>query len=160
MNNIKTALISYYGEQGCKLKVSIQPDDKKHTFISISIPWDPEDVNFNQITSQPDYSSKGENEDLDEQWRKYNKAEVAMQKEAILLAMTYGLIDAEIAHQAKFSKKYYCSCGCSKGWVLKDCKGRFISIEITSPKKEEQTRQKMVDILSEQETKTLASMMI
>lgn len=155
--------VNYFGEE-CTLKVTYRLESytskKRHTFVSLSLPWSPEDKQIDGFTSMPWITSKGDDKENDKLWRKYNKAELRMQKEVIQMAAHAGFIPSNLVNELKFSRKYLCSCGCSPGWVSKDYGRKNYWISIISPTKElwrENTRQ---DALSKQEERTLASMVI
>jgi hypothetical protein len=155
--------INYFGER-CKLKVSKKlvnmSDRKRHTFVSMSLPHDPEDVQFQGITERPEYTRKGENLLVDKQWRVYNKAELKMQKDVIDMAVHSGLFPRELANEIKFSRTYLCSCGCSPGWVSRDYRRTHWWIEVVSPRKVQEREEWFKDYKSQQEERTLESMVI
>lgn len=160
---IKSTEIDYHGER-CTLEVALRHEDinqrKRHTFVSLYLPWDPEDQAISWINERPYPSRKGEDTDNDKLWRKYNKLEIKLMQEAIDLAVTNNFIPEEIGKHLKFSRTYYCSCGCSPGFVYKDYGRKKYSITITSPSKELEKANRTKDILSQAEERTLASMVI
>lgn len=162
-NKEQSTQVNYFGEE-CTLKVSSRMEDlnfkKRHTFVSLSLPWSPEDKMVDGFTVQPPYSRKGDDAGVDKLWRKYNKAEVRMQKEVIQLAAHAGFIPSELVPGLKFSRKYLCSCGCSPGWVSKDYGSKKYWISIVSPSKKTARDEIREQALSSQEAKTLASMVI
>lgn len=156
----KSTHIKYCGED-CVLKVSISPaQEKKHTWVFIDTPWSPEEINYNGITRRPPYDGYVKGDETDKEWKRYNKAELALQKQAIELAVKENILPAGDAEGLKFSRRGYCSCGCSRGWTKRDYSYRTIWITIESPKKEKATKEWLAKYRSEQELKTLNSMVI
>ena len=133
---------------------------RKHTMVSISNPFDPEDLNWNGITERPEPSIKGEDPTNDKLWKKYNKAELEIQKVIIDRAVEKGLLDENIAKELKWSRTAMCSCGCSPSWVSKDYGRQTIWLTVTSPSKEQEAKERQLAYKQQQEEKTLASMMI
>ena len=133
---------------------------RKHTMVSICNPFDPEELNWNGITQRPEYSNKGEDKDNDKLWRKYNKAELGIQRVIINQAVKDGLLDENIAKELKWSRTAMCSCGCSPSWVSKDYGRQTIWLTVTSPSKEQEKKQRQLEYASKKEAETLSSMMI
>jgi hypothetical protein len=133
---------------------------QKHTILYIGNPFDPEDLNFNGIKERPEPSVKGEDLENDKAWKKYNRAEVAIQKKIIDRAAEANLIDKDIVSKLKWSRKAGCGCGCSPGWKLSDHGRRSIWLTVTSPSKEEEKRQRQKEYASKKEAETLASLCI
>lgn len=74
------------------------------------------------VMVQPAYTTFGDNAENDKAWRKYNKLEVAAQRDALDEALA-ALEGVEVArHYADlaptFSRRAGCSCGCSPGFRL------------------------------------------
>jgi hypothetical protein len=155
--------VNYFGEE-CTLKVTARLESytskKRHTFVSLNLPWDPEDKQIDGFTEQPPYSVKGDDKENDKLWRRYNKTEIRMQKEVIQMAAHAGMIPSELVNELKFSRKYLCSCGCSPGWVSKDYRRMNYWISISSPSKELERESIRQNAISKQEERTLASMVI
>jgi len=161
MNNTTTIT---FNEEVCSLESSrtLEPygSRQKHTILYISNPFDPEDLKHSGITKRPEYSHKGEDKELDKEWRKYNKAELMIQKRIINQAVRDGLLDKDLAAELKFSRKAGCQCGCSPGWKSRDYRRQSIWLKVTSPSKEQEKKERNKDYAAEQEAKTLASMVI
>jgi hypothetical protein len=153
-----------FNEEVCTLTSSRQQESysskQKHTVISISNPFDPEDLNWNGITEQPEHSVKGDDKATDKAWRKYNKAELEIQRIIIDRAVEDGLIDQNIAGELKWSRTAMCSCGCSPGWKAKDFGRQTIWLRVTSPSKEAERKQRELEYASKREAETLASVVI
>jgi hypothetical protein len=128
--------------------------------VSICNPFDPEELNWNGITERPEYSVKGDDKAIDKLWRKYNKAELEIQRVIINQAVEAGLIKDNIAKQLKWSRTAMCSCGCSPGWKAKDFGRQTIWLTVTSPSKEQEKKERRQAQESEKEQRTLASMII
>lgn len=133
---------------------------QKHTIVYVSNPFDPEELNWNGITEQPEPSVKGKDPANDKLWRKYNKAELELEKIIINQAVEEGLLDENIAKELKWSRTAGCKCGCSKGWVSKDYGRQTIWLTVTSPSKEQEKKQRQLEYASKKEAETLSSMMI
>jgi len=163
MRDKKSTSINYFGEE-CKLEVGTLYNDykekKRHTFVSVSSPWNPEDKLVDGFTAMPEPTLKGEDPANDKLWRKYNKAEVKMMQEVINMAAHAGFIPSELPSQLKYSKRYMCSCGCSPGFVHKDYGRKTIYINIISPSKELEKSERYKKIIADQEERTLESMVI
>lgn len=161
---MKTATTIQFNEEVCSLSyhytLEHSSSKQKHTIVYISNPFSPEDINYKGITEQPEYSKKGDDVELDKAWRKYNKAELDMQKTIINRAVATGLIDSEFAKQLKWSRKAGCSCGCSPGWRARDFGRKSVWLTVKSPSKEEEIRIRQQDYLSTKEAETLASVVI
>lgn len=159
----KTTTIKF-NEEVCSLECKIRPEHygsrQRHTILYVSNPFDPEDLRYSGITKRPEYTRKGDFPEIDKEWRRYNKAEVQIQKKIIAKAVQDGLIDANLAQELKFSTKAGCSCGCSPGWRSRDYRRQSIWLTVTSPSKEQEKKERYRDIMAEQEAKTLASMVI
>jgi hypothetical protein len=153
-----------FNEEVCTLssmsKRESYSSKQKHTMVSISNPFDPEELNWNGITERPDYSVKGNDPDNDKQWRKYNKAELEIQRVIINQAVEAGLIKKDIAEELKWSRTAGCSCGCSPGWKAKDYGRQTIWLTVTSPSKEQEKKERRQAQESEKEQRTLTSMII
>jgi hypothetical protein len=163
MRDTKSTTINYFGEE-CKLNVGMRyadyKDKKRHTFVSVSSPWNPEDKQIDGFTAMPKLSRKGDDPVNDKLWRKYNKAEIKMMQEVINMAAHAGLIPSDLPNQLKYSRTYFCSCGCSPGFVYKDYGRKTYWVSIVSPSKELEKANRTKDILSQAEERTLASMVI
>ncbi len=153
-----------FNEEVCSLTTSrtVEPfgSRQKHTILYISNPFDPEELKYSGITKRPEYSHKGEDKELDKEWKRYNKAELAIQKRIIYQAVQGGLIDEGLAQGLKFSRKAGCQCGCSPGWKARDYRRQSIWLKVTSPSKEQEKKERDKDYAAVQEAKTLASMVI
>lgn len=153
-----------FNEEVCTLTSKRQQESysskQKHTMVSICNPFDPEDLNWNGITEQPEHSVKGDDKASDKAWRKYNKAELEIQQVIINRAIEAGLISKDIAEELKWSRTAMCSCGCSPSWVSKDYGRQTIWLTVTSPSKEQEKKERRQAQESEQEQRTLASMII
>jgi hypothetical protein len=161
MNNTTTIT---FNEEVCTLESSrtLEPygSRQKHTILYVSNPFDPEDLKHSGITKRPEYSRKGEDKELDKEWRRYNKAELMIQKRIINQAVRDGLLDKDLAAELKFSRKAGCQCGCSPGWKSRDYRRQSIWLRVTSPSKEQEKKERNKDYATEQEAKTLTSMVI
>jgi hypothetical protein len=153
-----------FNEEVCTLtsmsKLESYSSKQKHTMVSICNPFDPEELNWNGITERPEYSVKGDDKAIDKLWRKYNKAELEIQRVIINQAVEAGLIKDNIAKQLKWSRTAMCSCGCSPGWKAKDFGRQTIWLTVTSPSKEQEKKERRQAQESEKEQRTLASMII
>lgn len=153
-----------FNDEVCTLSSTRRPEGhkskQKHTMVSISNPFDPEDLNWNGITERPDYSIKGEDATSDRLWRKYNKAELELERIIINRAVEEGLLDENLAKELKWSRKAGCNCGCSPSWVAKDYGRQTIWLTVTSPSKEQEKAERQLAYKQQQEEKTLASMVI
>jgi hypothetical protein len=153
-----------FNEEVCTLTSSRQAEPytskRKHTLVSISNPFEPEELNWNGITQRPEYSVKGEDKANDKLWRKYNKAELGIQRVIINQAVKDGLLDENIAKELKWSRTAGCQCGCSPSWVSKDYGRQTIWLTVTSPSKEQEKQQRQLDYASKKESETLASVVI
>lgn len=97
------------------------------------------------IMKQPPYSQVGDDSENDKLWKKYNKAELAIEAEAFTAEVQEFILKALrelgaswISNLIDFSKKQWnrkagCSCGCSPGWLLRDSHGRRISFSKYEP---------------------------
>lgn len=159
----KTTTIKF-NEEVCSLECSIKSEHysskQKHTILYVSNPFDPEDLRYSGITKRPEYTRKGDFPEIDKEWRRYNKAELQIQKKIIAKAVQDGLLDANLAQELKFSTKAGCSCGCSPGWKSRDYRRQSIWLRVISPSKEQEKKERNRNYLAEQEAKTLASMVI
>lgn len=133
---------------------------QKHTIVYVSNPFCPEDLNWNGITAQPEHSVKGDDAENDKLWRKYNKAEIDLQKIVLDRAVNEGLLDGELVKELKWSRKAGCQCGCSSGWISRDYRRQSIWLTVTSPSKEEEKKARQREYLSKKEAETLASVII
>lgn len=161
---MNTTTTIQFNEEICTLTTSrtVEPygSRQKHTILYISNPFSPEDLKGSGWNKQPEYSHKGEDLELDKEWRKYNKAELKIQKRIIDQAVQDGLLDKDLAQELKWSRKAGCACGCSPGWKSRDYRRQSLWLTVTSPSKEQEKKERNRDYLAEQETKTLSSMMI
>ena len=132
----------------------------RHTFVSVSCDFDPEEIHGSGFTCRPEYSIKGEDPANDKLWKKYNRYEVAMQKKLIQKAIELEMIPADVLDGLVFSRKAGCQCGCSPGWKSRDYRRRDIWITLKSPVKERERELQKLSAKQEQEAKTLASMVI
>lgn len=107
------------------------PDRQKHTIIYISHPYKPEHLKTDGIQEQPAQSSKGDDAELDKAWRKYNKAELKIQKQIINKAVEIGQLQESIAKELKWSRKAGCFCGCSPGWISRDYRRQSMWLNLT-----------------------------
>lgn len=159
----KTTTITF-NEEVCTLDVKITPEHfssrQKHTILYVNNPFDPEELKYSGITKRPEYTRKGEFPEIDKEWKAYNKAELQIEKKIIAKAVQDGLLDAKLAQELKWSRKAGCSCGCSPGWKSRDYRRQSIWLNVTSPSKEQQKKERYQNIASEQEAKTLSSMVI
>ncbi len=159
----KTATL--FNKEACTLACGVNPEfypsRQKHTILYISHPFSPEYLKWNGITEQPAMSVKGSNLELDKAWKKYNKAEIAIEKAIIDKAVEEGLIDFELASALKWSKKAGCSCGCSPGWKgVRDYRRQSMWITVKSSFEEKEEQRNMQEQSSWREAETLASMVI
>ena len=153
-----------FNEEVCTLSThkTIEPygTRQKHTILYVSNPFDPEDLKHSGITKRPEYSTKGENPELDKEWKRYNKVELLIQKRIINQAARDGLIDNDLAKELKFSRKAGCACGCSPGWKARDYRQQSVWLTVTSPSKEEEGKARLREYASKKEADTLASVVI
>lgn len=153
-----------FNEEVCTLSTSetIEPygSRQKHTILYVSNPFDPEDLKHSGITKRPEYSAKGDNPELDKEWKRYNKAELMIQKRIINQAVRDGLLDESLAKELKFSRKAGCACGCSPGWKARDYRRQSVWLNVTSPSKEEEKEARLHEYASKKEAETLASVVI
>jgi len=153
-----------FNEEVCTLEydrtVEPQRSKQKHTILYVSNPYSPEDLNWNGITKEPDRSVKGDNPALDKAWRKYNKAELEMQRIIIDRAVEAGILDVSLIDKFSWSRKAGCSCGCSPGWKTRDYGKQSIWLTVKSPSKEQEKELQKQKYASEREAKTLASVVI
>jgi hypothetical protein len=133
---------------------------QKHTILYISNPFSPEDLKGSGFTKEPEYSHKGEDKELDKEWRKYNKAELMIQKRIIDQAVQDGLLDRNLAEELRWSRKAGCQCGCSPGWKSRDYRRQSLWLTVTSPSKEQEKKERNRDYTSKKELETLSSMVI
>ena len=161
MNNPTKTVSIEVNDEICTLSHKVTrehyPSKQKHTIIYVRSPFNPEDFG---LGSEPEYSRKGDNPELDKAWRKYNKAELGIQKELIMHAVSHGMIEESLAKELKWSRKAGCSCGCSPGWKSRDYRRQSMWLELISPSKEQEKKERYRDITAEQEAKTLSSMVI
>jgi hypothetical protein len=136
------------------------PDKQKHTIVSLFGAPDPEELNFNGIACRPEPSIKREDPVNDKLWRKYNKAEKILQMELMKEAVRKGLMEEEVLQDLTFSRKAGCSCGCSPGWVKRDYKRRSLFLTLVVPSKQKKLDESRKEYLSQQEERTMASMVI
>lgn len=153
--NILVAPIQWAGE-ACEMKVSIRQRNwdekpKRGTFISLDGPFNPEEMPDSKIKARPPYSIKGEDPMNDAAWKVYNKAELKLQKEAILLAVAKNLLDKSVLEDVKFSQRGYCACGCSPSWKTSFLGRSSVWITIVSPKKEAQKKAETAEYQSKRE---------
>ena len=161
MNNATTIT---FNEEVCTLSTSnaIEPygSRQKHTILYVVNPFDPEDLKHSGITKRPEYSAKGDNTELDKEWKRYNKAELMIQKRIISQAVRDGLLDTDLAKELKWSRKAGCACGCSPGWKARDYRRQSVWLTVTSPSKEEEMKARRQEYTSKREFETLSSMVI
>lgn len=143
-----------------KMNEPVGSRSQKHTTLHVSCPFDPEEVKHSGFTKRPDYSLKGDNKELDKEWRRYNKAELLLQRRIIAKAVADGMIPEQIIQEAKWSRKAGCSCGCSPGWIIRDYGRKTMWLTCTAPSKEREKEERKAAYRAEQEAKTLASMVI
>jgi hypothetical protein len=164
MNKTKTQITTDIFGETSTLKFSetkhFYPDKQKHTIVSLFGTPNPEDLNFHGFTSMPEPSIKGEDPANDKLWRKYNKAEKILQMELMKEVVRKGLMEEEILQDLTFSRKAGCSCGCSPGWVKRDYKRRSLFLTLEVPSKKKKLEENRKEYLSQQEERTLASMVI
>lgn len=137
-----------------------QGSKQKHTILYISNPFSPEELNWKGITEQPPHSVKGDDPDNDKIWRKYNKAEVDLQRIIINQAVQDGLIAEDFAKQLKWSRKAGCQCGCSPGWRARDYGRKSAWLNVKSPSKEEEKKKRQEEYAAKKEAETLTSLCI
>lgn len=163
-NTVMNKTTIQFNEEVCNLEFDRayehSSSKQKHTILYVSNPYSPEDLNWNGIIEQPDHSVKGDDPTLDKAWRKYNKAELEMQRIIINRAVEGGMLDAKFAENLKWSRKAGCSCGCSPGWRIRDYGKQSVWLTVTSPSKEQEKQLQKQRYASEQEAKTLASLVI
>ena len=161
MNNDTTIK---FNNEACSLTFKCSketyPSKQKHTILYITNPFDPEDVQGSGFTKQPDYSRKGDDKELDKEWRKYNKFELSLQKQIIMHAVSNGMLDADLASELKWSRKAGCSCGCSPGWTSRDYRRQTIWLKVISPSKEQEKKDRNREYQAKKELETLSSMVI
>lgn len=161
MNKTTTII---FNEEVCTLtsEMSRETFDRrqKHTLLYISCPFSPEDLKSSGFTEQPPYSRKGDTPEIDKAWRRYNKAELQIERDIITKAVQGGLLDAGLAKELKWSRKAGCSCGCSPGWKARDYGQRTGWLTVISPSKEEEQRKADMDRKSAWEAEKLTSMVI
>lgn len=158
-----TAKIPYYGEANCELKLDISwrndKTNRNRGTLHISLPWSPEEIPGSGWTEHPPYgSTKGEDPQVDKLWKRYNRAELALQKQALGLAAQQGWLTVEEVAEAKWSRKAGCSCGCSPGWIFRNAYKLSGWLTIKSPKKEarEKEEQREWEARREQEVPTFS----
>lgn len=106
-------------------------------YASVTFP-SPEDRGWME---QPPYGAKGDNEENDRLWKKYNKLEKKIVSELWDLEVTTVLVDMltqigleTVARRIDFTKMQFdmkagCSmCPCSPGWRFRDSEGKRLSI--------------------------------
>jgi len=161
MNNTTTI---QFNEEVCTLTTSRTAEPygsrQKHTILYISNPFSPEDLKDSGFTKQPEYSHKGEDKELDKEWKRYNKAELAIQERIISQAVQDGLLDESLARELKWSRKAGCQCGCSPGWKTRDYRRQSLWLTVTSPSKEQEKKERNKEYQAKKELETLASMVI
>lgn len=161
---MKNSTTIEFNDELCTLTAEVcrrpSTERMKHTYVSISCDFDPEEIYGSGFTCRPEYSIKGENPDNDKLWKKYNRFEVATQKKLIEKAIELKLIPEDVLEGLSFSRKAGCSCGCSPGWKSRDYGYRDVWISLTSPTKERQRKQDKEQAVADREAKTFASMVI
>jgi hypothetical protein len=161
MQNITTI---EFNDELCTFSAEVRPrgthDKGRHTYVSVSCDFDPEDIHGSGFTNRPEYSIKGEDLAKDKLWKKYNRFEVATQKKLIQKAIDLGMIPVDVLEGLTFSRKAGCACGCSPGWKSRDYRRRDVWINLVSPVKEQEREQELQEYRQVQEEKTLASMVI
>lgn len=88
------------------------------------------EVEVAELGEHPPYSTKGEDPENDRAWRRYNRAELQLDREIAgkLYALSGGTFDGW------FSRTAGCSCQCSPGFVLRNDKGRTFWVDVKLPK--------------------------
>lgn len=83
----------------------------------------------------PTPSIKGENKQLDLEWKRYNREEVRLQRELIEEALADQPLTRERLGKLVFSRKAGCSCGCSPGFIAEGFghEDLFISKSVAAP---------------------------
>jgi len=126
--------MSYFGaERAHKLTITVtdhpmRSEKKIHTCVSFdNEKLSPELLGWMDC---PRYTQKGMDPVNDKAWRKYNRMEKELQKGLISECIARGFLPKELEDGLKFSRFYYCRCGCSPLWVKKDRGRRFFSIRI------------------------------
>jgi hypothetical protein len=161
MNNTTTI---EFNDEICTLTAKVSDrgyhDKGRHTYVSVSCDFNPEEIHGSGFTCQPEWTMKGEDPANDKLWKKYNRYEVALQKKLIEKAIELEMIPANVLEDLTFSRKAGCSCGCSPGWKSRDYRRRDVWISLKSPTKERERELRKLSYIQEQEAKTLASMMI
>jgi len=161
--NKQTKTIKFNNEM-CTLTTDVRDrayyDNGRHTYVSVSCDFNPEDIQGSGFTCHPEWSLKGEDPANDKLWRKYNKMEISLQKDLINKAIELEMIPANVMEGLSFSRKAGCSCGCSPGWKSRDYRRRDIWIRLVSPSKEAEREALKKEQTSNHEAKTLASMVI
>lgn len=153
MNTTTTHKVTFHGIP-CHLKIGevrkLSYEDKhRHSYLFLSSDVSPEDIGTGAEPAT--YDNNPENNKL---WRKYNKAELAIHREVLALASALGNVDVQ---DVKYSRRAYCSCGCSPSWVRKDSGRKTQWIELIDPVKEAEREQYLADYKAKQEAKTLSS---
>lgn len=153
-------LEDYYGETGCILEASeLSPTESrkrlsKKGMIFISTPWSPEELPAPKFAGPPSYSKKGDDPENDKLWKKYNKAEIALMREALQMAVDKGLAP-EFLLKSKYSRYCGCTCPCSPGFVFQLDRyapgGQSWYITIKSPRKTIQQEAEHAEYLSSRE---------
>ena len=133
---------------------------QKHTVLYVSNPFTPEELNWKGIVEQPPHSVKGDDQANDKLWRKYNKAEIELERSVINRAVEGGLISDVFAAQLKWSRFAGCSCPCSPGWKARDYGRKSVWLKVVSPSKEEEKKKRQEEYAAKKEAETLASLCI
>ena len=117
--------ISIDGER-YDIEVKVKPDNDGKGAVGRSrlYLWntpDPEDVGL--ATRRPPSSAKGDDPELDKEWRAYNRAEriimqTVVRHEVVQRAANKFGVTLDTS-ELKFSRKCGCSCGCSPGFILR-----------------------------------------
>jgi len=94
------------------IEIDITPGAARHSFVFVTAPPTPYAV-------EPAYTAPIED------WKVYNRANVAWLRAFILQAGVDG------AAAAEWSPRGYCKCGCSPAFIIKDGRSRDIGIKVT-----------------------------
>lgn len=161
----KTTTTIEFNNEICTLEISKAREaissKQKHSILYVDVPFSPEELKWGNITTQPPVSVKGKDPENDKAWRKYNKAEVSMERFVIQQAAKDGVLDEDFVKELNFSRKAGCSCGCSPGWKgVKDFGKQSIWLTLTSPSKEKEKQMQKEMYLYRKEAEALSSLVI
>jgi hypothetical protein len=124
---------------------------RKATRIYVDVPNEAAEARSGIKLDSLRYTQKGDDKAMDALWRKFNKAEADLRKEAALAWLTeHGVKDVQV----RFSRKGGCSCGCSpavvadRGIFFQDLHGTAETIYIrnTQPQPQPQPKTTVEDI--------------